>query len=161
MSLIAKSHVGDLAQFYGAAWYLTYLFLISQVDSEIKKFTWNIENLQVLATNPNLKDMHVLPFTVGATIDRVSKWKFFLAPDSDNENSSVTLFFQLVEYRGSNELPVTLRVAILGGNNYRYAFCKGKKQNIKRDCAERMWSIWGRGVKAFYIFPMLSITWEG
>ncbi|XP_021967243.1 uncharacterized protein LOC110862357 isoform X1 [Folsomia candida] len=92
----------------------------SYVDKEVNEFIWNIEDLQLLATNPNMTEMHVFPFTVGSSIDRVSKWKLFLAPDNTKGPLFIALFFQLVEYTGTDRLPVTLKVCIEPSSSSRY-----------------------------------------
>lgn len=109
-------------------------FLLSQVDHEVKRFTWNLENLKILATNPNLRDTHVFPFSIGSTIDRASKWKFFLSPDNNNNARfplSIAFYVQLVEYSGTEEIPIELQISVMGDNNWRYAVCKDKNKTIR------------------------------
>ncbi|OXA61827.1 speckle-type POZ protein [Folsomia candida] len=103
----------------------------SHVDTERHEFIWNINNFSFLSSNPKYFDRHTFHFAVGSKIGKVSKWKLFLA----HRGSNPFLFFQLVEYTGPHELPVTLEVCVENGLGHKYEF-KMALRTFTASCTE-------------------------
>src|SRR5438128_1675858 len=96
--------------------------------SETRRFTWKIENFDVIRQSKGLIDAQMLKFSAGSTIGLKTEWKCYLQFSEEKEgeeNDWIGIFAKLTKMSEKNKEEINARYKLkIWKNDYDDLFCE-------------------------------------